>query len=491
MHPIVFVHGYSAESHKRSSAAIRRIYAGFPEALAERLDRPVHLLNLSRWISLDDGIRLDDVSRAFDRALYSDEFSELLRSGFDAVIHSTGALVLRNWLRRFSPAPSPLQNLVHLAGANFGSGWAHIGRAQVMKWGRYVFNHGADRGLRILNALELGGSETLDLHLDLMRRNVLEHWGVREFCIIGSQPSQKWFMAPIRYAKEDGSDGVVRVSGGNLNFHYVRLEPTEAALRMSFRDVEKEVERNLDRRRTRGYLYRLAEESHPGSGNRPAIPFTIPFQCAHGGDEMGILVDSACRQEVVEHTAQALETTADTFENCVARFRDRIAATYRTVAEEQTPGLLEWVDPRRQYDPHAQVTIRLRDQDGRPVPQFDVFFAPTGSQRSRQPRPEDTRGLGSLVEHTHVNGNTITFYLRLETFDPDAGEWTSRLPRVGDCELEITATDPETDRILYLPLRLEMPNETLQTWLRPHETTIVDVTILRIPAEETVVLRRL
>ena len=45
--------------------------------------------------------------------------------------NSTGALVVRNWLRRHSPRPSPIERLIYLAGANFGSGWAHVGRSPV------------------------------------------------------------------------------------------------------------------------------------------------------------------------------------------------------------------------------------------------------------------------------------------------------------------------------------------------------------------------
>ena len=43
----------------------------------------------------------------------------------------------------------------------------------------------------------------------------------------------------------------------------------------------------------------------------------------------------------------------------------------------QKPGFFNFLaDPRNQYDPHAQIVIRLRDQDGLPIPiaQSDVFF---------------------------------------------------------------------------------------------------------------------
>jgi hypothetical protein len=59
---------------------------------------------------------------------------------------------------------------------------------------------------------------------------MIADYGVHESVITGTQADVKWFAAPIRYAKEDGSDGVVRVSGANVNFHYVRLGPAQEAL---------------------------------------------------------------------------------------------------------------------------------------------------------------------------------------------------------------------------------------------------------------------
>lgn len=79
-------------------------------------------LNLSRWLSRGDGISLDAVSFATDRALRKD-FSNLLGGGFNVVIHSTGARVVRNWIKLFSPAQSPIHHLIHLAGAILVVGW--------------------------------------------------------------------------------------------------------------------------------------------------------------------------------------------------------------------------------------------------------------------------------------------------------------------------------------------------------------------------------
>jgi hypothetical protein len=233
MKPIVLIHGYSAESDKTTKSSILESYGSLPKALQKEFGQPVVEINLARYISLEDGVTLDDVARALDRCLTSD-FPHLLQSGFHAIVHSTGALVIRNWLRSFSPKPAPLDNLVYLAGANFGSGWAHVGKGQFAKWGRMLFK-GEERGIRILDALELGSSWTIDLHRHFLApgQRMLDDYGVREHVIIGTQASEDWFEAPIRYVKEDGADGVVRVAASNVNFNYVRFAPppTPAASR--------------------------------------------------------------------------------------------------------------------------------------------------------------------------------------------------------------------------------------------------------------------
>ena len=227
MEPIVLIHGYSAEGED-GAANIPKIYGSLPQSLKQIYGRKgVVEINLSRYISLEDGVTIDDISRALDRALHQD-FPHLLQGRFHVIIHSTGALVIRNWLRRFSPKPSPMQNLIYLAGANFGSGWAHIGKGQVAKWGRFVFQHGTERGVRVLHALELGSDWTIELHRHFLQAGNLPtvDYGVYESVIIGSQADVKWFTVPIRYAKEDGSDGVVRVAAGNVNWNYLRWRST-------------------------------------------------------------------------------------------------------------------------------------------------------------------------------------------------------------------------------------------------------------------------
>jgi hypothetical protein len=483
MEPIVLIHGYSAESKESTVPAITGIYGTLPDELrAIYGSQGVVEIFLSRYVSLSDGLSLDDVSRALHRALTND-FPALLQGRFHVIIHSTGALVVRNWIRRFSPTPSPIRNLVYLAGANFGSGWAHIGKGQLAKWSRKVFQDGADRGLQVLSALELGSSWTLDLHLDFVRpgRRMQER-GVQEYVVIGTQADISWFELPIRYSHEDGSDGVVRTAASNLNFQYARFEPTEEALGLSWNDVLAERDKHFDDEKGKKNLYRIVETSCPGQGGRGEIPFAIPFQCAHSGEDLGIVTGRRPRRQVLRLIQQALETpqSPEAWTARLADFRQATEATYENARKLEPPAWWKkWVQAAQaQYDHHAMVVIRIRDQDGRPVKSFDVFFD------SVQSRNDPSLPIGELIEDKHINGdspNVIVFYLRTDAWDAKKKDWIARVPQVRGAFLEITAVEPASSDVVYLPMRFKFSAETLAQWIRGHHTTVMDVTLLRVP----------
>ena len=67
MDPILLIHGYSSEGEDNT---VKQIYGSMPSDLRRLFGRgAVREINLSRWISLSDGVSLDDVSFAMDRAL--------------------------------------------------------------------------------------------------------------------------------------------------------------------------------------------------------------------------------------------------------------------------------------------------------------------------------------------------------------------------------------------------------------------------------------
>ncbi|MCZ6665429.1 MAG: hypothetical protein O7B81_08990, partial [Gammaproteobacteria bacterium] len=69
MLPIVLIHGYSSEG---KNTKVQDIYGNLPDELRDAFgDGSVVEIDLARWVSLNDGIAIDDVSFALDRALTS------------------------------------------------------------------------------------------------------------------------------------------------------------------------------------------------------------------------------------------------------------------------------------------------------------------------------------------------------------------------------------------------------------------------------------
>ena len=487
MKPIVLIHGYSSESPTPDPSSIENIYGDLPRRLRESYD--VVEVDLSRYVSLNDSVSISDIARALNRALL-EQHPHLLEEGFHVVIHSTGALVIRTWIRLFSSKPSPVRNLVYLAGANLGSGWASIGQGQIARWGRFVFERGAQRGLKVLNALELGSSPTIELHLSFIREGsrMLEDYGVQEFIIIGTQAEAEWFTFPIRYAHEDGSDGVVRVAAGNLNFNHFVITPNDGAAQLQWPLVQAALQAAAVKGKFPPY-YSVTARSLAGK-DRPMVPCGIPYRCSHSGEKMGIVYGSIPREQVERMLKLALETperTTAAYQRAATAFDRETAATFDNARTLQKPGLFNFLDdPRNQYDPHAQVIFRLFDQDGLPIPigSSDIFFVSEQGEKGTVP-------IQSIIEHSSVSGispNVIVFYLRTQRFDRRAKDWLDLLGNVADFALEITAIEPaaptQNPLVTYLPLRIPLSGRQVKNLIQPHRSTIVDVTLLRLPSPD-------
>ena len=94
---------------------------------------------IGNYITLNNEVTIKDLGEAFDRALRLTEWSSGTKDDtwtFDAVVHSTGMLVLRQWLAsdpfaRTDPRSrvGRLKHLIGLAPATFGSPQAKQGRS--------------------------------------------------------------------------------------------------------------------------------------------------------------------------------------------------------------------------------------------------------------------------------------------------------------------------------------------------------------------------
>ncbi len=222
--PVVLIHGYSDKGQS---------FEGWRQALIALGANPI-TLNVCTYISLNNEVTIPDIAEALDRALeYQLKWKDGEPREFDAIVHSTGMLVLRSWLVSYGPRRGRLKHLVGLAPATFGSPLAQKGRS--LLGSIFKGNHDPlspdflNAGDRVLDALELGSSFTWDLcHRDLLADP--------PFYTAGSDtPYVAVFVGDTGYTgireviDEPGTDGTVRWAGAGLNTRKVTVDLTRIA----------------------------------------------------------------------------------------------------------------------------------------------------------------------------------------------------------------------------------------------------------------------
>jgi len=216
--PLVLIHGYSdrGKSFKR-----------WVEVLQSR-GYDVHDIRVSNYQSLTNEITIKDIAEGLDRALRVTAGLEDDQP-FDAIVHSTGGLVIRAWLTAYQGRADRLKHLIMLAPANFGSPMAHKGRSwlgAIFKGGKELGPDFLEAGDRILSGLELGSSFSWDLaHSDLVGPDT--YYGPTKrtpyaFVLIGTS-DYGWLR---RAVTEPGTDGTVRWSGAGLNCRKIVIDLT-------------------------------------------------------------------------------------------------------------------------------------------------------------------------------------------------------------------------------------------------------------------------
>lgn len=213
--PLVIIHGWSDHAQSFRPLA-ERFAATLPQ-------RSLQQINLADYISLIDQVTYDDLAAALQQAWTSLGLPTDPHS-VDAIVHSTGALVLRHWLvSHYSAVDAPIGQLLMLAPANFGSPLAHKGRAFI---GRLFKGLGHGRpfevGENLLRGLELASPYTWWLaEQDLFVEQAYYHAkGIRCTILIGNQG----YSGLAAAANEVGSDGTVRVACANLNTVKVKAD---------------------------------------------------------------------------------------------------------------------------------------------------------------------------------------------------------------------------------------------------------------------------
>ncbi|CAN5117959.1 hypothetical protein BH09GEM1_BH09GEM1_45650 [soil metagenome] len=216
--PLILIHGYSDTD---------KGFSKWLSILKERKFDP-RTIRISNYKSLTNELTIRDIAEGLDRALAL-EVGLANEEPFDAIVHSTGGLVIRSWLAAQPSRKRRLKNLVMLAPANFGSPMAHKGRSTLGAIFKGNHDFGPDfmeAGDQILSQLELGSSFSWDLaHQDLLGPTVFYGRGddtPNVFVCIGN----KDYGFLKRAFTEPGTDGTVRWSGCGLNCRKITVDLT-------------------------------------------------------------------------------------------------------------------------------------------------------------------------------------------------------------------------------------------------------------------------
>ena len=222
--PLLLIHGYSATGF------------GFTNLYWALVNRKidVELLNVGNYISLNNEITIDDISEGLDRAIRLSNLTET--DEFDAIVHSTGMLVVRAWLAHQKIAPGQnvrlkrLKHLIGVAPATWGSPQAHKGRTwlgALVKGNKTPGPDFMNAGNQVLDGLELGSRFTWDLaHIDLLGTEPYFGTGPDTpyaAVFIGNTP----YTGIASVADDPGTDGTVRWAGCGLNTRKITLDLTQ------------------------------------------------------------------------------------------------------------------------------------------------------------------------------------------------------------------------------------------------------------------------
>jgi len=213
--PILVLHGWSGVSEHMKSVSDFLKKSKF-----EVID-----IWLADYISMNDEVTIKDLGQAMGIALKRNKISEDPHS-FDVIVHSTGGLVIRQYLLHYffgSPQDCPVRHLVMLAPANFGSPLAHLGKSMIGRLrSGWNWEHLFQTGTRILDALELASPISWQLaEQDLFNPNnkILAPQNLFTSVFVGTDT----YSGIAASFHENGSDGTVRVSTANLNARYLKI----------------------------------------------------------------------------------------------------------------------------------------------------------------------------------------------------------------------------------------------------------------------------
>jgi hypothetical protein len=357
--PVVLIHGYSDDAQAFKSW----------ERILEQRGYDVALVRACSYRSLTNEVTIKDIAEGFDRALRT-QAGLNADEPFDAIVHSTGMLVIRAWLTAYEGRRDRLKHLIGLAPATFGSPLAHKGRSwlgALFKGNRHVGPDFMEAGDRVLDGLELASRFSWDLaHLDLLGDETF-YGPTRRTPFVFIFCGNESYGGLRQLVDEPGTDGTVRWAACPLNTRKIMLDLTQdpavtgARKRVSVADWK-----NVD----------------------------IPLVPIEGKNHGTILADPG--DELADLVEEALNvSSAAEFSAWIADATARTARTLKSMEEWQ------------------QFVVRVLDERGDPVPDYNIqLFTRTDAQGERGIHQFD------VDVHTYKGDSSLRcFHVKLTQLD--------------------------------------------------------------------------
>ncbi len=321
---------------------------------------------LGRYVTLEDKVEISDLAKALHNALI-EELGANWNEDFHLITHSTGALVVKQWIVKHYKENfvrnKPLKNVVFLAGPHFGSRLAHHGKSMLAQ-----IKFLGDTGARVLTALELGSEHSWEINESFLDRNNWKVKGIKPFCIIGDKVKKEFFASKIfPGAFEDGSDMVVRVPAGNLNFKRFVLAKNNVA--------------------------KLVGEIND-------VAFVALQDFTHSGPDYGVMNSIKKASNPKSHLS--LKLILDCLKVKNDQDYENVNQSFKNILKET----------RKNRQGYAQLDFRFRDEDGNPI--NDYLFK-LGAIVNGKEKPSKT------VDDTHkntVDPNHFTAFINLKELEP-------------------------------------------------------------------------
>jgi hypothetical protein len=474
----LLIHGYSAEGKDLEP---------WRDAL-NKANIPTISIEIGNYITLDNEVTIKDLGEAFDRALRFTAWSKGMKEDtwtFDAIVHSTGMLVLRQWLTSdpfpIADARSRVRRLKHLVGlapATFGSPQAQKGRSwlgAIVKGNRHLGPDFLNAGNRVLDGLELGSRYTWDLaHKDMICASPFYDSG-DQTPYVAVFIGNKAYDGFAALSNSPGCDGTVRWAGCSLNTRKVSVDfRREPRLKDDDGNPLKDARGNLMRYSiTKWNLQRLA----------------VPMIAVEGQNHGTIVAepDAQVTELIKGFLGVSDKNSYGRWETTATAFG---AKALQKMNEESINGAFGGAG-------WQQLVVRAVDDHGDGVPDYNVqLFIGADLEQSDDPQ---FRPVPLVADIYSSDGSYRCFYIRLSkemlALNTPTGEqkkmWIELIASSGSKLIEYEAytgqaDDPQRltiDHVGGRPVKLDITYlaQGTETLLYPYTTTLLEVFVEREP----------